>query len=274
MKSPGHGAQAAGRLVLTERDEGCLHVILNDPARRNALSPALLSALLETLEGVASDDSIRVVVLRGAGPVFSVGGDLRLRATGQGLLTADPQESRKRVRTAVRIVELLAQLPQVTVAAVNGACAGAGLSIASICDLRIARAGALFNTAFLTAGVSGDFAGIWSVTRLLGPGRARQLFLLPGPFDASRAAELGLVSEVIADERFEDHVLAVTGRLAASAPLALKCMKQNLIDAENMSLSSYLDAECERYLYTGTSEDSIEAANAYLEKRPPVFTGR
>src|SRR6202034_2290408 len=122
------------------------------------------------------------------------------------------------------------------------------------------KASARFNTAFLTAGVSGDFAGIWSLTRLLGPGRARDLFLLPGPFSASRAAELGLVSEVVADERFEEHVQAITGRLAASAPLALRCMKQNLIDAESMPLSSYLDVECERYLYTGSSKDSIEAA--------------
>jgi 2-(1,2-epoxy-1,2-dihydrophenyl)acetyl-CoA isomerase len=264
----------SGPLVVTERDGPCLRVTLNEPARKNALSPDLLSSLLGALDGIAADDSIRIVVLRGAGPVFSVGGDLRLRAAGHGLLTADPAESRKRVRGAVRIIELLAQMPQVTIAAVNGACAGAGLSLAASCDLRVATASARFNTAFLTAGVSGDFAGIWSLTRLLGPGRTRQLFLLPEPFSAAQAAELGVVSEVVADESFEDHIQAIVDRLAGSAPLALKAMKANLIDAEIMPLSRYLDVECERYLQTGMTEDSIEAAHAYLEKRPPKFTGR
>jgi 2-(1,2-epoxy-1,2-dihydrophenyl)acetyl-CoA isomerase len=274
MTAPEPAAGEAGPLVATTRTGACLRIMLNAPARRNALSPDLLTALLHVLDAATADDTVRVLELRGAGSVFSVGGDLRLRASGQGLLTADPAESRQRVRTAVRIVELLAQTPQVTVAAVNGACAGAGLSLASICDLRIARASARFNTAFLTAGVSGDFAGIWAVTRLLGPGRARELFLLPGPFDAARAAGLGLVSEVVADESFEEHVEAITQRLAASAPLALTAMKRNLIDAETMPLSRYLDAECERYVQTGSSRDSIEAAHAYLHKRPPVFTGQ
>ncbi|HVW42630.1 MAG TPA: enoyl-CoA hydratase-related protein [Amycolatopsis sp.] len=259
-------------LVLTERVGACLRVTLNDPVRRNALSPDLLDALLSALDEGTTDD-VRVVVLTGAGPAFSVGGDLALRATGRGLLTPDRHESRARVRRAERSIELLAEMAPVTVAAINGACAGAGLSLASICDLRIAAANARFNTAFLTAGVSGDFAGIWSVTRLLGPGRARELFLLPGRFDAARAAEVGLVSEVVAAEAFESHIREVVQRLVDCAPLALKAMKQNLVDAERLALSDYLDAECERYLDTGTSADSIEAARAYLDKRPPTFTG-
>ena len=274
MRAPEPGVPGTGPLVLTTRNGPCLRITLNEPDRRNALSPDVLAALLHVLIAVTADDTVRVLELRGAGSVFSVGGDLRLRAAGRGLLTADPVESRHRIRTAVRIVELLAQTPQVTVAAVNGACAGAALSLASICDLRIARASARFNTAFLTAGVSGDFAGIWALTRLLGPGRARELFLLPGPFDGARAAELGLVSEVVADESFEERVQAIVERLAASAPLALTAMKRNLIDAESMPLSRYLDAECERYVRTGSTRDSIEAANAYLQKRTPVFTGR
>jgi 2-(1,2-epoxy-1,2-dihydrophenyl)acetyl-CoA isomerase len=259
-------------LVLTRRDGACLRITLNEPSRRNALSPALIDALLPALESVEED--VRVVVIRGAGPVFSVGGDLQLRASGHGLLTADVDESRTRLRRAVRTVELLAAMPQVTIAAVNGACAGAGLSLASACDLRIASAGARFNTAFLTAGVSGDFAGIWHLSRLVGPGRARQLFLLPGPFDAARALELGVVGHVVPDEQFEDQVSKIVAGLVSSAPLALRALKENLVDAESMPLSRYLDRECERYLYTGTTEDSIEAANAYLEKRAPNFVGR
>jgi 2-(1,2-epoxy-1,2-dihydrophenyl)acetyl-CoA isomerase len=258
--------------VRAERSGACLRIVLDHPQRRNALSPGLLEALRDVLQCVPDD--VRVVVLTGAGPVFSVGGDLQLRATGQGLLTGDAEESRIRLGRAVEIMPMLAALPQVTVAAINGACAGAGLSLAAACDLRIATAKARFNTAFLTAGVSGDFGGIRAVTRLIGPARARELFLLPGPFPASRAAELGLVTRVADDAEYESAVQGAVDGLLSAAPLALRAMKANLVDAETSSLESYLAAECERYVQTGRSSDSIEAAAAYLEKRTPVFRGR
>jgi 2-(1,2-epoxy-1,2-dihydrophenyl)acetyl-CoA isomerase len=260
-------------LVRIERAGACLRITLDQPERRNALSPQLLDALLAAVEPISGDDGIRVVVLTGAGGVFSVGGDLSLRATGQGLITGDPAESLARIRRAVRVVELFVSLPQVTVAAINGACAGAGLSLAAACDLRVASERARFNTAFLTAGVSGDFAGIWSLTRVVGPARARELFLRPGPFDARRALELGIVGTTAPDDEFAARVDEVVGDLVGAAPLALRAMKANLADAELMSLGTYLDAECRRYLDTGRSADSIEAANAYLEKRPPAFRG-
>jgi 2-(1,2-epoxy-1,2-dihydrophenyl)acetyl-CoA isomerase len=260
-------------LVSTQRAGPCLRITLDQPERRNALTPDLLDALLEAVERIPGDDEIRVVVLTGSHGVFSVGGDLSLRASGQGLITGDPAESLARIRRATRIVELLATLPQITVAAINGACAGAGLSLAAACDLRIATARARFNTAFLTAGVSGDFAGIWSLTRVLGPARTRELYLLPGPFDAQRALDVGLVSTVVPDPKFEGGVDELVDSLLGAAPLALRAMKRNLLDAERKPLGEYLDAEGRRYLETGTTQDSIEAANAYLQKRPPVFHG-
>jgi 2-(1,2-epoxy-1,2-dihydrophenyl)acetyl-CoA isomerase len=259
-------------LIRAERSGACLRVVLDHPERRNALSPDLLEALRDALRAIPDD--VRVVVLTGTGTVFSVGGDLQLRATGKGLLTGDADESRARLGRAVEIVPLLAALPQVTVAAINGACAGAGLSLAAACDLRIATAKARFNTAFLTAGVSGDFGGIRAVTRLIGPARARELFLLPGPFPASRAAELGLVTRVAGDAEYESVVQGIIDSLLGVAPLALRAMKANLVDAETGSLEDYLAAECERYVQTGRSSDSIEAAAAYLEKRTPVFRGQ
>jgi 2-(1,2-epoxy-1,2-dihydrophenyl)acetyl-CoA isomerase len=259
-------------LVRAERHGGCLRVVLDHPERRNALSPELLEALRAVLRTVPDD--VRVVVLTGAGSVFSVGGDLQLRAAGKGLLTDDADESRARLGRAVEIVTLLAALPQVTVAAINGACAGAGLSLAASCDLRIAAARARFNTAFLTAGVSGDFGGIRAVTKLIGAAQARELFLLPAPFPASHAAELGLVTRVASDTEYESVVQDVVDGLLGVAPLALRAMKANLVDAETASLEDYLAAECERYVQTGRSSDSIEAAAAYLEKRTPVFRGQ
>jgi 2-(1,2-epoxy-1,2-dihydrophenyl)acetyl-CoA isomerase len=260
-----------GALVRTERKGGCLRITLDHPERRNALSPQLLDALLEVVERIPDDDGTRVVVLTGAGGVFSVGGDLALRAGGQGLITGDPVESLTRIRRAVRVVEVLVALPQVTVAAINGACAGAGLSLAAACDLRVATERARFNTAFLTAGVSGDFAGIWSLTRIVGPARTRELFLRPGPFDARRAHALGIVGTVAPDNEFDATVEEIVDGLVDAAPLALRAMKRNLVDAEATPLSAYLDLESRRYLETGTSRDSIEAANAYLQKRPAVF---
>jgi 2-(1,2-epoxy-1,2-dihydrophenyl)acetyl-CoA isomerase len=261
-----------GGPVRIERSGACLRVILDEPERRNALSPDLLESLRAALVDIPDD--VRVVVLTGTGPVFSVGGDLRLRATGKGLLTDDIEESRRRLRRALEIVPILARMPQVTVAAINGACAGAGLSLAAACDIRIATARARFNTAFLTAGVSGDFGGIRAVTRLLGPGRARELYLLPGPFSADRAEQLGLVTRVVSEQEYPTAVDSVVDSLLGAAPLALRALKANLVDAETAPLEEYLEAEAERYVQTGRSSDSIEAANAYLHKRPPVFHGQ
>jgi 2-(1,2-epoxy-1,2-dihydrophenyl)acetyl-CoA isomerase len=171
-------------------------------------------------------------------------------------------------------VTLLHEMPAVTVAAINGACAGAGLGWALACDLRVATASARFNVAFVDVGVAGDMGCTWTLSRLLGGAKARELCLLPGKFDAAEAQRLGLVSRVFDDGSFRDEAEALVGRLAAYSPTALWGLKSNLLAAERTTFADYVDLESERHLRITASEDTAEGFRAFVEKRPPRFTGR
>jgi 2-(1,2-epoxy-1,2-dihydrophenyl)acetyl-CoA isomerase len=254
--------------------DGITTLALRNEGRRNAFAVDLLDDLDRALGELESDPGTRVVVVTGHGSAFSVGADLAAPPARRTLRGDSVDADLARLRRVGRITERLHRLPQVTVAAVNGACAGAGLSLALACDLRIAAEVAVFNTAFLGAGLSGDLGGIWFATRILGQARARELFLLPGRLPAREAHAAGLVTRVSPDESFTADLAALTARLAASAPRAVRAMKDNLRDADRMSLADYLDVESERMVATFHTADAREAARAFLERREPVFTGR
>ncbi len=165
-------------------------------------------------------------------------------------------------------------MPAVTIAAINGACAGAGFGWACACDLRIASETARFNTAFLSVGVAGDMGGPWTLPRLVGAAKARELYFLPGKFDAAEALRIGLVSRVSDTAAFEGDLEALTARLAAAAPLALTTMKANFLAAEKMSFADYIVLESEKHMRLFQSDDTTEAFRAFVEKRTPVFHGR
>ncbi|MCM2393578.1 enoyl-CoA hydratase/isomerase family protein [Streptomyces albipurpureus] len=248
-------------------------VTLDNPGRRNAVSAQLLRDLENVLGQLEANRDVRVVALTGSGSSFCVGADLAAPPELRILQGDSIEADTARLRAASHVAERLHLMPQLTVAAINGACAGAGLSLALAADIRIASGAAVFNTAFLSAGLPGDLGGIWFLTRLLGAARARELFLLPGKFDAHRAAELGLVTEVSTAAEFGELTDRVTARLASAAPLAARAMKQNLLAAQTMPLGDFLGAEVDRMVRCFHTEDAREAAAAFLERREPVFTG-
>lgn len=257
--------------VLYEAADGIATVTLNRPERLNAMNAALLHGALEALETAAADDDVRVVILTGAGRGFCAGGDL----TSSDTLGTGPPQSRIRVlRTYMRTSQLLREMPKVTIAAVNGPCAGAGFSWACAADLRYAAASARFVTAFLNAGLSGDFGGTWTLPRIVGRAKARELYLLSEAISAPEAESIGLVSNTLPDDELMPYVRKVARKLADSAPTTLRYIKQNLNDADHLSFSAFLDAEAVRHVTSGTTEDAREAGRAFLEKRPPVFKGR
>ena len=260
--------------VLYATDGPVATVTLNRPERLNAMNRELMSAAVEALEKAASDPAIRVLILTGAGKGFCAGGDLAGFAGGE---FKQPQPIEQRIaelRRSMRTSQILRESDMISIAAINGACAGAGFSWALACDLRYAAASAKFSTAFLNAGLSGDFGGTWSLTHIVGTAKARELYLLAERFDAAEAARAGVVSKVLPDAELMDQVRAVARRLAESAPIALREIKRNLNDALRLSFPEALDREAERHSRCGTTEDNTEAAKAFLEKRKPVFKGR
>jgi 2-(1,2-epoxy-1,2-dihydrophenyl)acetyl-CoA isomerase len=263
--------------VLYEVSSGIATVTLNRPEQLNSMSPALLEGALEALEEAASNDAVKVVILTGAGRAFCVGGDLGGMARGSaGGLSSEGSTHTliNRLRHAMITSQLLHDMPKPTIAAINGACAGAGLSWACAADLRYCATKAVFNTAFATAGLSGDFGGTWTLPRIVGPAKARELYFLAEKFDSLEAERIGLVMGRVPDDDLMEEVLRVARRLCKLAPLTLKSIKANLNDAMRIGFSEVMDAEADRHIRLGLTDDAREAAEAFLDKRPPVFHGR
>lgn len=262
-----------GEPVRYEVAGGVATVTLEQPETMNTMNPELLAAVTEHLELAAGDPAVRVLVLTGSGRAFCAGGNLQGFAAGRG--TELPVATRiGRLRTSMRTSQLLAEMPKPTIAAINGACAGAGFSWACAADLRYCAESARFNTAFLTAGLSGDFGGSWTLPRIVGPAKARELYLLPAKFDGREAERIGLVNGCVPDAELAGHVADVAARLAAAAPLAVAAIKQNFHDSPTDDFTTHLDREADRHARLQYTEDAKEAAAAFLEKRPPRFQGR
>ena len=269
------------KTVLYEVADGVATITLNRPEAMNTIGDDMLPRITAYMAQVASDDSIRAVILTGAGRAFCAGGDLNAisaggigDSSGESALPASYERTVSELRADVRMSQVLREMAKLTIAAINGACAGAGFSWACAVDVRYAAESAKFNTAFMTSGLSGDFGGTWTLPRIVGPAKARELYLLPRKFDATEALRIGLVSEVVPDDQLMDLARERAGLAAGYAPLTFAWIKENLNDADRMPFSEALDAEARRHVRSGLTEDSRESALAYVEKRAPQFKGR
>jgi 2-(1,2-epoxy-1,2-dihydrophenyl)acetyl-CoA isomerase len=264
--------------VRYEVTDGVATLTLDRPDRLNAQNIELFECALGLLETAAADDGVRVVVVTGAGRAFCAGGDISTMGAGAqaggGVAGGARHRAVRDLRVLTHTSQLLHEMPKVTIAAINGAVAGGGLSWATACDLRYAAASARFATAFVNVGLSGDFGISWFLSRVVGPAKARELLLFSDPLDATEAERIGLVSAVFPDDRLLPEVRDRAARLAAKAPIALARIKENLSDAQNLPLGPYLDAESDRLIQTMRTADHAEAAAAFLEKRAPDFRGR
>jgi 2-(1,2-epoxy-1,2-dihydrophenyl)acetyl-CoA isomerase len=161
-----------------------------------------------------------------------------------------------------------------TIAMINGACAGAGLSVALACDVRIAAESARLGSAFARVGFSGDFGGSWMMQRLVGPAKARELYFTGDLIDAKEAERIGLVNRTVPDHKLREETLTLARKITNGPPIALKRMKENMNLALVSDFSTLLDAEAEGMIMTGMTLDHMEAARAFVEKRSPVFRGK
>ena len=256
--------------LLEEQEGGVAVLTLNRPDRLNALSEDMLRALCDALTRLNSDKQIGAIILTGAGRGFCAGGDVKRMASTEQTM----EERQEGLRWRHDSVRLLRTIGKVVIAAVNGPVAGAGLGIALACDLRIAARSARFRTAFAAVGFSGDFGGSWSLTRLVGTAKAREMYYLNTPVDADEALRLGLVGRVVDDEQLMTEAHAMARQIAAGPRVAFAYMKRNLHAAETEPLQTVLDMEALGQARTGTTEDHREAAQAFVEKRVPLFRGR
>lgn len=238
-----------------EIDQHVAVVTLNRPDLLNSLFPPLMRQLTDTLRQCSDDEAVRCVVLTGAGKGFCAGADMRVvnQAVEERLKT-EPAENSSRpaqtteqraewVRRCAEASRLLHEMPKPTIAMINGACAGAGMSLAAACDFRFAAEAAIFRSSFTPIGLPGDYGGSWLWTHILGTAKARQLYFFDERRSAAQALEFGLVDGVFADASLHDEVMDKARTLAALPGAGLAFAKQNLNAALTEDLAASLDRE-------------------------------
>ena len=263
--------------LLASLDEGVLTLTLNRPDARNAMSGPMTAALAEQLAAAELDHEVKCIVLTGAGKGFCAGGDVKgMAASGDGtvgLNTIDGAIHRQRVNQRATAGKLFS-MPKPTIAALPGAAAGAGLSLALACDLRIMSSSAILTTAFARVGFSGDYGGTYFLTRLVGSAKAREMYFLSDRVTAEEALRLGLTNWVCEPDALAEEARKIALRLASGPTVAYRYMKENLNRAMSGDLDDCLDLEATHHVHCGQTEDHREATKAFVAKREPVFKGR
>jgi enoyl-CoA hydratase/carnithine racemase len=256
--------------LLTERRGATLVLTLSDPATRNALSPAIYAAGVETLAVAESDDAVRAVVLTGDGGHFSAGGNVHQLEAVRG----KPDEQAARIDALGRWVEALRAFPKPVIAAVEGAAAGAGASLAFACDLVVAARDARFSLAYGRLGISPDGGITHQLARTLPRQLALEWLWLAQTRTAAELAPHGLINRLAEPGQALHDALALAGELAAMAPLAVSGVKELMADAQDLPLGTQLASERESFIRCINDADGAEGLTAFRERRAPRFRAR
>jgi 2-(1,2-epoxy-1,2-dihydrophenyl)acetyl-CoA isomerase len=254
-------------MILVDTHPFYRQITLNRPDRLNALQPEMAEAILAALDDAQEDEACRAVLLTGAGRGFCSGQDLT------AIVDADPDDIADLLDSYHPVIEKIRDLPLPVIAAVNGVAAGAGCNLALACDIVIAARSANFVQAFSRIGLIPDCGGTWFLPRLVGTARARALMMLAEPLPAETAAEWGMIWQVVDDERLMPEAQALTARLASGPTVALGLIKQALDESADNDLADQLDLERDLQIEAAETQDHAEGVRAFLEKRPPAFTG-
>jgi 2-(1,2-epoxy-1,2-dihydrophenyl)acetyl-CoA isomerase len=262
-------------------EDGIATLTMNRPEARNALSGEMLAAMEAALTRVAYDSKVRAVVLTGAGNAFCAGGDVKgfaadnSRGANPGGSGGPSIEARVAgLRRGMEMVKLLHEMPKPTLAVIPGPAAGAGLSIALACDLRIVAEGAKLTTAFSKVGLAGDYGGSYFLTHLVGAAKARELYFTADVITGAEALRLGIVNKAVPADELPAAAAAYAKYLAGLPTVAVGYMKRNLNIAQHATLSEVLDLEAMHMVRTMMTADHAQAAQAFVEKRAPAFAGR
>lgn len=242
-------------------------VVLDRPAKRNAMDLPTAKAWTQALEEASTDRSVRAVVLAGEGPTFCAGGDLR---------SFQQAEDRVAYVTAVattigRGVNHVVSMPKPVVAAVHGAAMGVGFTLFLGADLKVAAEGTRMAMSYINVGLTPGGGGTWMLSRIVGQSKALEMILLGDPITASQALELRIVNEVVPAEALQERAQEVAVRLAAQAPNALARTKELMWSAHTVPLQSHLMTEAEAIGRLAGASEFEEGARAFFERRKPEY---
>lgn len=259
--------------LLVEREDGITTVTLHRPDKKNAINGRMWRELVEVFDSVADDRDARVLVITGAGDGFCSGADLTDAENAEDLAAGGVGGGLRSMRVVGRAALRLHELPLPTIAAVNGVAAGAGLNLALGCDLVVASERARFSEIFSKRALSVDFGGSWLLPRLVGLHRAKELVFLADIIDAAEADRIGLVNRVVPHDDLDRVTRELAERLAALPPVQLAISKRLLNQSLSVSMADALEFEDVAQVLNFRSADTAEAVAAFVEKRPPTFTG-
>lgn len=257
--------------MLYETNDKIAVLTINRPESLNAFSPEMIGLWRDYLEEAKKDDAVSVVIVTGAGDTFCSGGDIRDMAEGK----LQSWDMKNFLWEGVhRVILTLEDLDKPVIAAINGAAMGAGMDMAIMCDLRVASDRAKLGESYIQMGLCPGDGGAWFLPRLIGVSKALELFLTADVLDAATALDLGIVNHVVPHERLMEETMKLAGKIAAKPPLAIRMMKRAVYQGTTSTLRAHLDYISSQLSLLSETEDHVEAAKAFLEKRKPVFKGK
>ncbi len=261
-----------GAVILEQKHDGIASLVMNRPERLNALNNELAMALNEALGRASGDESVRVVVITGAGRAFCAGGDLA--AIGKGRASGKTEDLEPLLRAGMQAVLKIRTMTQPVIAAISGPAAGAGMNIALAADIRVAAEEATFGQNFAKVGLFPDFGGTYFLPQLVGPSKAAELFYTGEMIDAKTALRLGIVNRVVPGAQLENEVKTLAMKIMQGPPMPIRAVKRALFGSEKKELAEALEHEVKEQIHCYLSEDCSEGIRAFFEKRQPKFQGK
>jgi len=258
--------------LLVEFNNKCLWITLNRPESSNAYSAGMVKSLVEVLKCADIDTNVRVIVITGAGKHFCAGGDIKAMKGKTGMFAGESNQLREAYQAGIQQIPMtIANLKTPIIAMVNGAAVGAGCDLAAMCDLRVASEDASFAETFAKVGLVPGDGGAFFISRLIGVGKAMEMFLTCKTFSASEALKMGLVNQVVLPNDLKNKTEEIVEQLRSLPPIALQMTKKAIYHAHQNDLNSHLELMAAYQGITQRSSDHFKALDGMIEKNKPDF---